>query len=153
MFQEGVPGQGSRRRGLLEPSREAGMSTQASGAEAACPHSLSVLSAEGKVALPGLDAEDEGGPGCLLFTLETHLFSLDLGHLIQGRAPSGRTTAGGSCVGWPACCLWGSVPGPALSQGTLTPVRLAGWFPEVPPLQRGRGDKGGAPPCSLKVQW
>lgn len=37
-----------------------------------------------------------------------------------------------------------------LPQGTLTPVRPAGWFPAVPSLQQGLG---GGSPFSLKVKW
>ena len=40
---------------------------------------------------------------------------------------------------WEACLLslGTQVPGSALPQGTLAPVGLAAWLPEVPPLGSG----------------
>lgn len=40
---------------------------------------------------------------------------------------------------WEVCLLslGTRVPGSALPQGTLAPVRMAAWLPEVPPLGPG----------------
>lgn len=48
---------------------------------------------------------------------------------------------------WGVCLLsFGFSPGPALSQGILTPVRLAGWFPKSHPCRGGSSSP-------RKVKW